>query len=340
MSGKTISENDFFAGVDVGNYDTKTPSTSFLSGYTVSTNKPFGVAEDYYLVFEGTYYVLSQQRFPYVQDKTVDEKMFILTLFGIAKEMETVFSKRFEETAHPKNHVKQAIADTTTVHLGVGLPPAHLAAQNERTVSYYKEMFGKGVKFTYNGNDYDLKLGEIEVYPQNFAVIAADGRRNPDSIMAQYPDFYTLDFGGFTLDKIAITNRKLDLAQCDSLEDGIVTFCDSVIAQVRRNRGVTIDEKSILNVLTGVRTIFDDETIALIKSLAESWTHSVLDKIQQTGANFKTRPVVFMGGTSILLKEYIATYPGLLKYEILENVNANAEAYRKLIKYTVTSKQK
>ena len=79
----------YIAGIDVGNYDTKTQNTSIPSGYTGPlTEKPIG---DEYLKFNGKYYVPSFERFAYEKDKTRTERCIILSLFALANEIyETV----------------------------------------------------------------------------------------------------------------------------------------------------------------------------------------------------------------------------------------------------------
>lgn len=331
---------EFVVGVDNGNFDTKTSNEAFLSGYTTSIQKPFGVPEDSYIKWNGVYYILTQKRFPYVQDKTVDEKMAVLTLIAIAKEMEFCCKKRFEGTTHPDLFTKQMIQETTKIHLAVGLPPSHLAAQRETTEKYFHELFKNGVSYEYNGYEFSFKLGEFDIYPQNFAVVIAEGRRNKDSIMALYDDYYTLDFGGYTLDKIAIKNRQLSMEDCDSLGEGIVTLCDKVIAKVRKDRGVTIDENNVVSVLKKKRTALADEIVADIKEYTREWTHGVLNMVAQGGVSFQNYPVVFLGGTSLLLEEYIESYPLLGKHEFIRNANANADAYRKLLQNKVAANRK
>ena len=72
-------------GLDIGNYDVKTVNTSTPSGFNVFTTKPYGVSE--YLLYEGKYYIPSMDRFAYVQDKTKNENAFVMSLFGISKEL-------------------------------------------------------------------------------------------------------------------------------------------------------------------------------------------------------------------------------------------------------------
>ena len=71
--------------VDHGNRNLKTKNYVFTSGILESDCKPV-LGE--YMYYNGKYYSLSEQRIPYMRDKSSDERFFILTLFGIAKEAE------------------------------------------------------------------------------------------------------------------------------------------------------------------------------------------------------------------------------------------------------------
>ena len=72
--------------IDHGNKQIKTLNRTFTSGLLERDNRPaFG--EDI-LCYEGKYYTLSEERIPYMRDKTKDKRFFILTLFAIAYEIE------------------------------------------------------------------------------------------------------------------------------------------------------------------------------------------------------------------------------------------------------------
>ena len=101
----------------------------FVSGLTESDVQPYG--KDV-LKYQGRYYQLSNQRIPYHRDKTEDDRFFLLTLFGIAKEIEA------------QNGYSTGII---RIQLAVGLPPAHYGAQYESFTRYFS---GRGiVSFTY-----------------------------------------------------------------------------------------------------------------------------------------------------------------------------------------------
>ena len=98
-------------GIDHGNKQIKTAhGDPFTSGLKESDVPPFG--KDI-LRYNGRYYQLTDQRIPYHRDKTSDHRFFLLTLFGIAQELD----------AQGVN-----CQDTLRIQLAVGLPPAHYGA--------------------------------------------------------------------------------------------------------------------------------------------------------------------------------------------------------------------
>ena len=75
--------------IDHGNKQTKTVHKTFTSGLCESDSRPpFG--RDV-LFYNGKYYTLSDQRIPYMRDKTADERFSILTLFAIGFDSSSIF---------------------------------------------------------------------------------------------------------------------------------------------------------------------------------------------------------------------------------------------------------
>jgi plasmid segregation protein ParM len=84
LSGTAVTEG-LLVPVDTGNKQIKTPRHIFTAGLTCHDSyPPFG--KDV-IQYKGKYYTLSDQRVPYMRDKTADERYFILSLFGIACEV-------------------------------------------------------------------------------------------------------------------------------------------------------------------------------------------------------------------------------------------------------------
>ena len=71
--------------IDHGNKSVKLPrGDPFVSGLVESEVAPFG---NDVLKYRGRYYQRSDHRIPYHRDKTEDERFFVLTLFSIAREI-------------------------------------------------------------------------------------------------------------------------------------------------------------------------------------------------------------------------------------------------------------
>ena len=101
--------------LDHGNRNMKTAEEVFTSGLAESDLKPV-LGE--YLQYNGKFYSLTGERIPYMRDKSLDDRFFILPLFGIGKELE-------RRTQPQKDIIYQ-------VELPVGLPPKHYGALFEK----------------------------------------------------------------------------------------------------------------------------------------------------------------------------------------------------------------
>ena len=94
-------------------------SEPFISGLSESEVRPFGANV---LKYGDKYYQISDQRIPYRRDKTEDDRFFILTLFGIANEIEAAGAY---------------VPGIMRVQLAVGLPPPIMehSAKNSSGIS-------------------------------------------------------------------------------------------------------------------------------------------------------------------------------------------------------------
>ena len=105
--------------IDHGNKQIKTIHKTFTSGLCESdTRPPFG--RDV-LFYNGKYYTLSDQRIPYMRDKTADERFFVLTLFAIGFELRRMLVSE----------------DPVKVQLCIGLPPAHFGTLYQKFEQYF-----------------------------------------------------------------------------------------------------------------------------------------------------------------------------------------------------------
>ena len=121
--------------VDTGNKMIKTDTLEFNAGVEILDQMP-GKREEV-ISYEGQYYITTSRRISYMEDKTEDERYFILTLFAIGKELEAMEK---QERMIPNGLIE--------IELLVGLPPAHYG-KYRRTFREYFQREGDIINFTY-----------------------------------------------------------------------------------------------------------------------------------------------------------------------------------------------
>ena len=207
--------------MDHGNRNMKTKEEVFTSGLEESDMKP--ILGDY-LMYDGKYYSLTGKRIPFMKDKTQDERFFILTLFGIGKELE----KRPRQS---KDIIYQ-------VELPVGLPPKHYGALYKKFGKYFVR---PGVqRFTFNKREYLVQITKAAVFPQDYAAAMTIYPQ-----IASYNRVVTVDIGGFTVDYLLLRGGKPDLSVCDSLEMGVITLYNRIVSRANSELDVLLDETDI-----------------------------------------------------------------------------------------------
>lgn len=233
--------------VDHGNRNVKTSNYVYTSGVIESDCKPV-LGE--YLYYNGKYYTLSEQRIPYMRDKTTDERFFILTLFGIAMEAEKYAVKPSENIFY--------------VDLPVGLPPKHYGALHKKFQDYFENR-GKQ-KFIYKGKEYVVQIDNAAAFPQDYAAAM--------TIYPQISEFnkvITVDIGGFTLDYLLLRNGMPDLGICDSLEKGVITLYNKIASRVNSEYDILLDDTDIDSIIKNEKTDFDDTVTGLVKEMTKTY---------------------------------------------------------------------
>lgn len=316
-----------YTGIDDGNYDVKSPHTTMPAGYTSSETLPPMVTD--YLLYEGVYYVPSQKRFKYLEDKTVNERSLILILFGIAQEIKYLATKK----AGQDGDIQSEISKYSEIELGVGLPPSHMMAKGAATkkIEYLEKYMKNGIKFVYCGYDYSFKMTSCKVFPQDYAAIVVN---TDDEIIKDYPKFVAVDIGGGTMDVIPFSGHTPDTAACISVQSGILYMYQKICLDVKRTLGTSIDNADIECVIGKEKTVLSEDVQKLIISGVQKWVdENIVNELSQSGVIFETTPTVFLGGGSKLLKPFINRNKVISNQHYLKDpARANAKGYAALIK--------
>ena len=291
--------------IDHGNRNMKTKHEVFTSGYVESDCRP--VMGDY-LFYNGKYYILSQQRIPYMKDKTADERFFILTLFAIAME-----AKR---SVFTPDAVLQ-------VELPVGLPPKHYGALYSRFEKYFT---GRGrLRFTYKGTEYCVEITKAVAYPQDYAAVMTRY-----GTLREYGKVLAVDLGGLTLDYLMVREGKPDLSVCDSLEKGIIQLYNKLLSRLANEYDVILEEGDIDNIIRRKKTDYRPEVVKMVRTEAKTYVEDILGALRERGLDLKSVCVVFIGGAAELLGEYLRESERIGNSIFIDDICANAKGYKLL----------
>ena len=289
--------------LDHGNRNMKTAEEVFTSGLVESDLKPV-LGE--YLQYNGKYYSLTGERIPYMRDKTLDDRFFILTLFGIVKELE-------RRTQPQKDTIYQ-------VELPVGLPLKHYGALFEKFGQYFVR---PGVqRFTFNKREYLVQITKAAVFPQDYAAAMTIYPQ-----IAAYNRVVTVDIGGFTLDYLLLREGRPDLSVCDSLEKGVITLYNRIISRVSSDFDMLLEDTDIDTIILGKNSDYSDSVIRLVKQMTKQYVDDFLGALRERGIDLKTGCIVFIGGGAKLLREYLENTDKIGKCVFVEDICANAKGY-------------
>lgn len=291
--------------IDHGNYAIKTVNHSFVSGLSEHTVKP--PMTDEILEYEGKYWTLSGRRLNYMRDKTQDERYFVLTLFAIAKELES-------------NGGYQPVE---RIQLAVGLPPEHYGVLKDRFARYFKR--DCVIRFVYRDRPYSILIDRVMVFPQAYAAVVPQSSQVIHTLR-----IFVVDIGGYTTDVLLLKNGKPDLQFCRSLETGIITMNNEIIRKVGALHDMRIEDEHISAVLSGKETILPEDVKETIRGATKLHAQDILNQLRELQVDLRSNPAIFIGGGSILLRPYLESSPLVAKASFVDSPNANAIGYEML----------
>lgn len=325
-------------GVDVGNYDTKTQSTTTPSGFASYSKLPLSVEE--YLFYKDRYYIQTENRFSYISDKTANDNMFILSLFGIAKEIrasaEKMNRKRMQEAEQNPDRkekvvgVQGEIDRIQNINIGIGLPLVNFGKTKAEYIDYYRRRFDEPVCFNFSGHEYKLHMDKIACYPQDFAAVLTYNPKNEDSVIKK-KTFYAIDIGGWTVDIVTIANNEVVPDKCTSKPLGVLAMYESIINEVEVQTGMSIEMIDAETVLKEEESFLPEDVKNIITGKARLWFEKIRNELVQYGVLLNVRPIIFIGGGAQLLKPFIRECREFVKYEFISDPRANARAYATLL---------
>ena len=295
--------------IDHGNKQIKTScGKMFVSGLLESENMPpFG---NDVIKYNGKYYSLTEQRMPYLRDKSSDERFFILSLFAFAYEIDA--AGRYADN------------DVICLKVITGLPPAHFGLQYEKFEKYFSDRKDI-IEFEFNRRPYHVYIEDVMCFPQAYAAaIPIIGH------LKEYNQSIIIDLGGYTLDYLRLKDGQPDLSVCDSLENGVIHMYNAIKSKVNADYDFLLDESGIDSVIEEKKIDYPANIIQTIERQAQNFVNDMIGKLRERSIDLKSIKAVFVGGGSILLKKYIEASDKVNNPIFIDNIAANVRGYELL----------
>ncbi|THE10638.1 ParM/StbA family protein [Bacillus timonensis] len=247
--------------------------------------------------------------------------------------------------------------------LGTGLPLREV--KEGKDAGYRSKLTGSvhQVEFLvtprYQGLKVNIKFNEVKIYPEGFAAyINLVMDNNLKVINKDLIDKRILiqDIGGLSTDIAVIRNRTVDDDKAQGFNLGVSESLEAIREEIRSKHGVELDSRrDVVEIITrknnrnhimvkGSRTSVHDITDRILLELAKK-QYRLLRNVWLK--NSQTEICYFVGGGSIVLKDYIKTLNNNLDgYNIeffedeKESIWMMANAYYKLITDYVRKNEK
>ncbi|SES22219.1 ParM/StbA family protein [Salipaludibacillus aurantiacus] len=257
-----------------------------------------------------------------------------------------------EENAELFNRKDNVIDANYT--LGTGLPLREV--KEGKDVGYRSSLLGSvhQVEFLvtpkYQGLKVNIKFDHVKVYPEGFAAyinLVMDNDLNITNRDLVDKRILIQDIGGLTTDIAVIVNRKIDDDKAQGFNIGVSESLEQIREEIRSKHGVELDSRrDVVDIITkkndrnhimvkGSRTSVHDITDRILLDIAKKQYRHLRNVWQK---NSQTEICYFVGGGSMVLKEYLKTINNNLDgYNIgffedeKESIWMMANAYYKLI---------
>ncbi len=241
-----------------------------------------------------------------------------------------------------------------TYVLGTGLPLREV--KEGKDVGYRSRLLGSvhQVEFLvtprHQGLKVNIKFEEVKVYPEGFAAfinLVMDNHLNIINKDLIDKKILIQDIGGLSTDIAVIRNRKVDDDKAQGFNLGVAESLEAIREEIRSRHGVELDSRrDVVEIITkksdrnhimvkGSRTSVHDIVDRIMLELAKKQYRHLRNIWQK---NSQTEICYFIGGGSLILKEYLKTLNNNLDgYNIdffedeKESIWMMANAYYKLI---------
>ena len=253
------------------------------------------------LEYKGQKYIVGQGRLGKQATKTENENYFLLTLAGIAKELQY-----------------QGKTQTEHVELFAGVPLTLFGAERQefRDYLWHKER----ISFTFEGVHYSIFIDKVKIYAQCYAAIA--------NRMGDLDRLRCVDLGSWTLDVLSVRDRIPMDKNAYTYELGLITAIERIKKDALPKLKCEIPEDDIIDVIRGKQSNVNAEFVSFIEKGLQQHADEVEAKLREIKVDLLHENIVYVGGGACVMKRFGRTQGRNIQY--VTDVKANAIGYRYL----------
>ena len=268
-------KDNVIIGIDHGYGNIKTANHIFKTGVAESDAEPvFGTNV---LFYGGKYYLIGENHKEFSANKITDAEYFILTLAGIAMELNSYGLTE------------------ANVHIAAGLPLKWMTQQKAEFSDYLLRV--PDVRFTFNKKNYHVRITGVSIFPQGFAAIH-------DRTASMSGMNVLCDVGNGTMNILFLKNGRPDPLKAYTEKFGTQQCVIAAKTAIQDKYHVNIDESIIEDVLrTGTADIADDWLI-VIRETAERYVKKLFDILRRYDYEPALMRLYVVGGGGCLIRNF------------------------------------
>ena len=286
----------FIIGIDHGYGNIKTANHVFKTGVAVSDTEPvFGTNV---LFYNGRYYLVGEGHKEFSADKITDEEYFILTLAGIAMELNSYGLTE------------------ANVYLAAGLPLKWVSQQKKAFSDYL--LRASDVRFAFNRKNYHVRITGVNIFPQGFAAIQ-------DKTATMSGMTVLCDVGNGTMNILFLKDGRPDPLKAYTEKFGTQQCVIAAKTAIQDKYHVNIDESIIEDVLRMGTADIADDWLNVIKDTAKDYVKKLFAVLRRYDYEPSLMRLYVVGGGGCLIRNF-AEYDEN-RVTINSDIRATAKGY-------------
>ena len=245
-------KNKIIVGIDHGYGNIKTASHIFKAGVLKSETEP--VFQTNMLIFGGKYYLIGEGHKEFTADKITDEEYFILTLAGIAMEM---------------NDYRP---NEATIHIAAGLPLKWVSSQKKQFTEYLLRR--PDVRFSFNRKEYHIRISGVSMFTQGYAAIF-------DRTASMRGQTVLCDIGNGTMNILFMKDGRPNPQKAYTEKFGTAQCVNAIKTAIMDKYHTNIDESLIEDVFKNGTADISADWLKTIREVAGIYVKKIFDILKR-----------------------------------------------------------